>query len=87
MVDDVALLTIRPAGARVDVSAGAYLPERSYLPGVEVVRVMTWGTGGTPVPDGHATDPVPPDADGLALILRLRRVTAGISPTRQSGLG
>ncbi|MDQ1464450.1 MAG: rRNA (guanine527-N7)-methyltransferase [Actinomycetota bacterium] len=78
MVDDAALLTVRPTGAPADViRAGDHSPETSYLPGVEVVRVVTWATDGTAAPHAHATDSVVPDADGLALILRLRRVQPG----------
>jgi 16S rRNA (guanine527-N7)-methyltransferase len=78
MVDDAALLTVRPTGAPADViRAGDHSPETSYLPEVEVLRVVTWATDGTAAPDAHATDSVVPDADGLALILRLRRVQPG----------
>jgi 16S rRNA (guanine527-N7)-methyltransferase len=88
MVDDAAVLTVRAAAALPDVaSAGDQLSEPVYLPGVEVFRVMAWEADGTPAPDAHATHPVSPDADGLALILRLRRVQPGVSRTRQSGLG
>jgi 16S rRNA (guanine527-N7)-methyltransferase len=88
MVDDAALLTVRAAAAPSDVgNAGSHPPETSHLAGVEVFRVMAWATDGTPALDAHTTEAMLPDADGLALILRLHRVQPGVSRTRQSGLG